>query len=193
MTPQRSSGDADKFSILGMPKATSKSTNADNEKSNPSDKKTEGKKPEAKKGDVKKAEVKKAEPKKDAAKKAEAAKPTKVDSKKTDKKAKESTEKSAAKKTAPAESAAPVKSSASTKVQPTAAVETPKVSTHVISILDLPEVQEKIRELIKLAKEQGYLTFDDLNEALPDNVSDPDEMDSIMNRLRGLEIDIIDA
>jgi RNA polymerase primary sigma factor len=29
------------------------------------------------------------------------------------------------------------------------------------------EVQARIRELIKLAKEQGYLTFDDLNEALP--------------------------
>ena len=27
--------------------------------------------------------------------------------------------------------------------------------------------QTRIRELIKLAKEQGYLTFDDLNEALP--------------------------
>ena len=30
------------------------------------------------------------------------------------------------------------------------------------------DVQTRIRELIKLAKEQGYLTFDDLNEALPD-------------------------
>ena len=28
------------------------------------------------------------------------------------------------------------------------------------------DVQTRIRELIKLAKEQGYLTFDDLNEAL---------------------------
>ena len=30
------------------------------------------------------------------------------------------------------------------------------------------DVQTRIRELIKLAKEQGYLTFDDLNEALPE-------------------------
>ena len=50
-----------------------------------------------------------------------------------------------------------------------------------------------MRELIKLAKEQGYLTFDDLNEALPDSVNDPEEMDTIMNRLRAMEIDIIDA
>jgi RNA polymerase primary sigma factor len=62
-----------------------------------------------------------------------------------------------------------------------------------ISVIDQPDVQEKLRDLIKLAKEQGYLTFDDLNEALPDNVNDPDEMETIMSRLRGMEIDIIDA
>ena len=59
--------------------------------------------------------------------------------------------------------------------------------------VDHPEIAEKIRELIKLAKEQGYLTFDDLNEALPDSVNEPEEMEIILNRLRGLEIDIIDA
>jgi RNA polymerase primary sigma factor len=59
--------------------------------------------------------------------------------------------------------------------------------------LESPELQEKIRELIKLAKEQGYLTFDDLNEALPESVNDPDEMEAIIARLRGMEFDIIDA
>jgi len=61
------------------------------------------------------------------------------------------------------------------------------------SILDTPEGAEKLRDLVKLAKEQGYLTFDDLNEHLPESVSDPEEMELIMNRLRGMEIDIIDA
>jgi RNA polymerase primary sigma factor len=55
------------------------------------------------------------------------------------------------------------------------------------------EVQVRIRELIKLAKEQGYLTFDDLNEALPEGVTDADELDLILTRLRRLEIDIIEA
>ncbi len=62
-----------------------------------------------------------------------------------------------------------------------------------ISVLDHPEVQEKLRDLVKLAKEQGYLTFDDLNEALPEQLNDPDEMEAIMGRLRSMEIDIIDA
>ncbi len=55
------------------------------------------------------------------------------------------------------------------------------------------DVQVRIRELIKLAKEQGYLTFDDLNEALPEGVTDADELDTILTRLRRMEIDIIEA
>jgi len=55
------------------------------------------------------------------------------------------------------------------------------------------DVQTRIRELIKLAKEQGYLTFDDLNEALPPEMSDADELDAILTRLRRMEIDIIEA
>ncbi len=55
------------------------------------------------------------------------------------------------------------------------------------------EVQVRIRELIKLAKEQGYLTFDDLNEALPEGVTAADELDAILTRLRRMEIDIIEA
>jgi RNA polymerase primary sigma factor len=59
--------------------------------------------------------------------------------------------------------------------------------------LDTPEIQEKLRELVKLAKEQGYITFDDLSEILPDSVNEPEEMDAIMTRLRAMEIDIIDS
>ena len=54
-------------------------------------------------------------------------------------------------------------------------------------------VQEKVRELIKLAKEQGYVTFDDLEEIIPDGINDPDTLDSIIAQLRAVEIDIIDA
>jgi RNA polymerase primary sigma factor len=55
------------------------------------------------------------------------------------------------------------------------------------------ELQARIRELIKLAKEQGYLTFDDLNEALPEGITDADDLDAILTRLRRMEIDIIEA
>ncbi len=59
--------------------------------------------------------------------------------------------------------------------------------------VDSPEVQSKIRELIRLAREQGYITYDDLNEALPGDIISPDLVEEIILRLRNLEIDIIDA
>ena len=34
-------------------------------------------------------------------------------------------------------------------------------------------LQDKVRDLIRLAKEQGYLTYEDLDEHLPEGVSDP--------------------
>ncbi|HZR78287.1 MAG TPA: RNA polymerase sigma factor RpoD [Chthoniobacterales bacterium] len=55
------------------------------------------------------------------------------------------------------------------------------------------EIQVRLRELIKLAKEQGYLTFDDLNEALPEGITDANELDAILTRLRRMEIDVIEA
>jgi RNA polymerase primary sigma factor len=59
--------------------------------------------------------------------------------------------------------------------------------------IDTPEIQEKIRELIKLAKEQEYLTYDDINEILPNDLVDPEDVEAIMDRLRNMEFDIIDA
>ncbi|MDX2225561.1 MAG: RNA polymerase sigma factor RpoD [Verrucomicrobiae bacterium] len=55
------------------------------------------------------------------------------------------------------------------------------------------ELAEKIRELVRLAKEQGHLTFDDLNEAIPGGITSPDELDKILTRLRAMDIEIIDA
>ena len=47
--------------------------------------------------------------------------------------------------------------------------------------------------MVKLAKEQGYVTYDDINEALPENMADPEEMELLISRLRAMEVDIIDA
>ncbi len=54
------------------------------------------------------------------------------------------------------------------------------------------DLTEKVRELVRLAREQGYLTYSDINDALPDNVVSPDELDEIYTRLRNLEIEIVD-
>jgi len=54
-----------------------------------------------------------------------------------------------------------------------------------------PIVIETIKELIALAKEQGYLTYDDINDILPDDLT-PEELDEIFVKLRNLEIEVID-
>lgn len=55
------------------------------------------------------------------------------------------------------------------------------------------EINEKIKELVKLANEQGCLTYGDINEILPDSIQSPDEMDRIIERLRSMDIPIVDA
>jgi RNA polymerase primary sigma factor len=45
-----------------------------------------------------------------------------------------------------------------------------------------PERQERLRDLVKLAKDQGYLTWDDLNEAIPESVNNPEELEATRPR-----------
>src|SRR5476649_513381 len=53
-------------------------------------------------------------------------------------------------------------------------------------------VNERIRLLIRLSKEQGYLTWDDINEALPESVENQDELDNVISILQNLEIEILE-
>src|ERR1700677_4700410 len=55
--------------------------------------------------------------------------------------------------------------------------------------LDLPE---KIKELVRLAQEQGHLTYNDVNEVLPENVVTPEILDEVFLKLRGMEIEVVD-
>jgi len=54
------------------------------------------------------------------------------------------------------------------------------------------EVTEKIKELVRLAQEQGYLTYGDINDALPDALITPEDLDEIYIKLRNLEVEIVD-
>jgi len=54
------------------------------------------------------------------------------------------------------------------------------------------DLADKIKNLVRLAKEQGYLTYDDVNDALTDSEVSAADLDQVHSKLRGLEIDIID-
>ena len=54
------------------------------------------------------------------------------------------------------------------------------------------DLTEKIKELVRLAQEQGYLTYSDINDIIPDSVISPDDLDEVYSKLRSLEIEIVD-
>ncbi len=164
-------------------------------------KKAPAKKAPAKKA-AKKAPAKKA-PAKKAAKKAPAKKaPAKKAAKKAP--AKKATKKPPAKK-------APVKKAPAKKASPKKTAKKPAAKKEAIKAadaapapesksgkkpknrIDTPEIREKIRELIKLAKEQEYLTYDDIHEILPNNLIEEEDIKAILDRLRQMEFEIIDA
>lgn len=53
------------------------------------------------------------------------------------------------------------------------------------------EINEKVKDLIKLAGEQGYLTYEDINEMLPEKIIQPEELESCFQLFRGMEIEIV--
>ncbi|MGH8023256.1 MAG: RNA polymerase sigma factor RpoD [Limisphaerales bacterium] len=52
-------------------------------------------------------------------------------------------------------------------------------------------LQEKVKELIRLAREQGRLTYGDIDEVLGEG-SSPDEMDEVFAKLRALDVEVVD-
>jgi RNA polymerase primary sigma factor len=54
------------------------------------------------------------------------------------------------------------------------------------------ETTQKIKELVRLAQEQGYLTYTDINDALPEGLISPEALDEIYVKLRNLEVEIVD-
>lgn len=51
--------------------------------------------------------------------------------------------------------------------------------------------QQKIEELVAVAKEQGYITYEEINEILPMNFDSPEEIDQVLIFLSGMDIQIM--
>jgi len=52
--------------------------------------------------------------------------------------------------------------------------------------------EEKIQALMTLGKDRGYLTYEEMNDRLPDEVVSPDRLDRILTALDELGVDLID-
>ncbi len=75
---------------------------------------------------------------------------------------------------------------------PPASLTVPASSLPPVKTQPPVELNEKVKDLIRLAQEQGYLTYGDINDALPANIVTPEELDEIYIKLRNLEIEIVD-
>jgi RNA polymerase primary sigma factor len=53
------------------------------------------------------------------------------------------------------------------------------------------DLTETIKTLLHLQQENGYVTYDDINDILPDNLS-PDDLDELYTKLRSLDVEIVD-
>ena len=53
-------------------------------------------------------------------------------------------------------------------------------------------VADKLKSLIRLARDQGHLTYDDLSEALPGHLATSEDLDEVLIKLRALDIEVID-
>ncbi|MEN8744349.1 MAG: RNA polymerase sigma factor RpoD [Lentimonas sp.] len=172
-------------------------------------KKVVKKAPAKKKAAPKKAAVKKASAKKKVvpAKKATAKKAAPAKKKKATAKKAVPVKKAAPKKAAPvkkptAKKAAPVKKIAGKKsVKKISKADTEKAIEAVTAKLPKKrkpsakaqeKLNERIRSLIRLSKEQGFLTYKDINKALPDSVNNPDEIENVISILQNLEVEILD-
>jgi len=52
------------------------------------------------------------------------------------------------------------------------------------------DLTETIKTLLHLAQEHGYITYDDINDVLPENLS-PDDLDMLLSKLRALDVEIV--
>lgn len=51
--------------------------------------------------------------------------------------------------------------------------------------------QQKVDELVSIAKEQGYITYEEINEILPMNFDSAEEIDQVLIYLSGMDIQIL--
>ena len=60
------------------------------------------------------------------------------------------------------------------------------------SPMSLDEQRKRLRQLIALGKERGYLTYAEINDHLPEDVSDAEQIENIVTMISGLGIQVYD-
>jgi RNA polymerase primary sigma factor len=77
--------------------------------------------------------------------------------------------------------------------RPTAALAGARQSPALLQSQTGLDLTQKVKDLLRLAREQGHLSYDDLHNALPEDTTTPADLDHVLTKLRSLEIEVIDA
>ncbi len=64
------------------------------------------------------------------------------------------------------------------------------IETH--TSVDIDPIDQCVSELIAKGKKRGYLTWEELNEALPDEAISPEKLESVLNRIELSSVPMID-
>ena len=56
-----------------------------------------------------------------------------------------------------------------------------------------PQQQSRLKELIAKGREQGYLTYSEVNDHLPEDISDPDQVEDIIQMINDMGINVFEA
>src|SRR6185369_14499619 len=66
------------------------------------------------------------------------------------------------------------------------------IETPLIGSGSQEEADARVQVLLDLGKSRGYLTYEELNEKLPDEVVSPDKLDSLLMMIDEMGIKLID-
>jgi len=58
---------------------------------------------------------------------------------------------------------------------------------------DVVQQQSRLRDLIAKGKEQGYLTYSEVNDHLPEDISDPDQVEDIIQMINDMGIQVFEV
>jgi RNA polymerase primary sigma factor len=92
--------------------------------------------------------------------------------------------------------ATPGKTVAPAKVEAAKADEPKASNAQQLTALTNPsaapvDLTETVKTLLHLAQEHGYVTYDDINDVLPDGLN-PEDLDTLFTKLRSLDVEIVD-
>jgi RNA polymerase primary sigma factor len=62
-----------------------------------------------------------------------------------------------------------------------------------MSTADINQQQSRLKELIAKGKEQGFLTYAEVNDHLPDDISDPDQIEDIIGMINDMGITVYET